>query len=74
VRAIRKIAQVQGRLRAIATEMDQLRSSELFELETKIAEANAEGRDLVAEMAHRVDEQIAEARERLNRIAMRATP
>jgi hypothetical protein len=74
VRVIRKIAQVQSRLQTIATEMNQLRGNELFQLKTKIQESKVQGRDLLAEMARQLDGQIAEARERLNRIAMRTTP
>ncbi len=65
VRVIRKIAQVEARLRAIATEMEQLRVSELSQLKSKIEEAQAHGLDLLAQMAARLDERIDEARHRL---------
>jgi hypothetical protein len=43
VRVIRKVAQTQASLRAIATEMDQPPGSELWQLKSKIDEAHAEG-------------------------------
>lgn len=74
VRVIRKIAQVQGRLRAIAREMDQLRAGEVFQLRTKLQEARAQGRDLLAEMAFDLDGQIAERRARLDELTRKRTP
>jgi len=66
VRAIRKIAQVESRLHGIALEFERIRGDELFDLSQKAAAAGVEGRDLLAEMAARVDLQIADARRRLN--------
>ena len=74
VRVIRKIAQVQARLRAIATEMDQLRVSELWQLKSKIEEAHAQGLDLLEDLAVRLDQRIGETRERLNGIVTRRDP
>lgn len=65
VRVIRKIAQVQERLRIIEAEITQLEKSDLYQLQARVKEAEAEGHDLLAEMADRVDEQIADARRRL---------
>jgi len=65
VRVIRKIAQVEERFRTIEAEMAQLKASELFQLKAKAEEAEAEGRDLLAEMARHVDEQVAGAQKRL---------
>jgi hypothetical protein len=69
VRAIRKIAQVETRLHGIALEFERIRGGDLFNLSQKAAEAAEEGRDLLAEMAARVDLQIADAQRRLNEIA-----
>jgi hypothetical protein len=69
VRAIRKIAQVESRLHGIALEFERIRGGDLFNLSRKAAAAAEEGRDLLAEMAARVDLQIADAQERLNEIA-----
>jgi len=65
IRIIRKIAQVEERLSAIEAEIKELKASELYQLKTKVEEVEGDGRDLLAEMAAQVDEEIAEARERL---------
>jgi len=68
VRVIRKIAQVEKRLRVIETEITHLEESDLYQLKTEVEAAENEGRDLLAEMASRVKEMIALASERLARI------
>jgi hypothetical protein len=65
VRVIRKIAQAEGRLAAIESETANLRVSDLFKLKAAIEQAKEEGRDLLAEMASRIDMQIVDARNRL---------
>jgi len=59
VRVIRQIAQIEERLRTIEAEMVQLRSSDLFQLKTKVEEAEARSEDLLAEMAEEIDQQVA---------------
>jgi multidrug efflux pump subunit AcrA (membrane-fusion protein) len=58
VRAIRKIAQVEKRLRIIEMEIAQLEESDHFQLKIKVEMAENEGRDLLVEMALRVNEEI----------------
>lgn len=65
VRVIRKIDQVEKRLRVIETEITQLEESDLYQLKTKVEAAENEGRDLLTEMALRVEEEITSASERL---------
>lgn len=65
IRIIRKIAQVEDRLRVIEAEIAQLNESDLYQLKTRAETAEKEGRDLLAEMATRLDSEIAVARERL---------
>lgn len=65
IRVIRKIAQVEERLRVIEAEMKELRESDLYQLKTRVEEAEAEGRDLLAELAAQIKEQIAQAKKRL---------
>jgi len=60
VRVIRKIAQIERRLQAIESILAQLRSSDLFRLKVEVERAEAEGPDLLAEMASRLDQQIAD--------------
>jgi hypothetical protein len=66
VRVIRKIAQVEKRLRAIAVEMERAKQAEMFKLRQQDEEALKQGRDLLKELADRLDGQIAAAREELN--------
>ena len=68
IRVIRKIAQVEKRLHSIESEISQLEESDLYQLKIKVEKAEDEGRDLLAEMTSRVDEQIALANGRLNEI------
>ena len=65
IRVIRKIAQVQERLRTIEVTIDDLQSSDLYRLKGEVENAEAEERDLLAEMASRLDRQIADATKRL---------
>ncbi|MGH7792730.1 MAG: molecular chaperone DnaJ [Thermodesulfobacteriota bacterium] len=71
VRVIRKIAQVEERLRNIEIEINQLKESDLYRLETKVGEAEKEGRDLLAEMAEQLEEQIADVHKLLDEIEER---
>ncbi|MBE3039122.1 MAG: J domain-containing protein, partial [Chloroflexi bacterium] len=68
VRTVRKIAQAEGRLHAIEAEISAIKASESFTMKTKAEEAKSQGRDLIAEMAERLDAQIADAHQRLARI------
>jgi len=67
VRVIRKIAQVEDRLKAIDAEMARLEETDLYQLKTQVDQAEEEGRDLLAEMAAGVDQQVAAARVRFRR-------
>ncbi len=62
VRVIRKIAQVEKRLKTIATDMEQRRQGELCKLKQAVEEALGEGRDLLKELGERLDGEIVEAR------------
>ena len=65
VRVIRKIAQVENRLRAIDAEIARLEESDLYHLKNQVDQAEKEGRDLLADMAVRVNQQVVDARRRL---------
>ncbi|NWG02157.1 MAG: molecular chaperone DnaJ [Syntrophaceae bacterium] len=71
IRVIRKIAQVQGRLRVIDTEIAQLKQSDLYQLRIKVEEAENVGRDLLGEMASQLDGQIAFAKQSLDKMKFR---
>ena len=66
VRVIRKIAQVEERLRKIYIEIAQLEESELFQLKEKVEFAEKQGKDLLFEMALMIKKEIDLARNHLN--------
>lgn len=65
IRVIRKIAQIQKRLTEIEAEIQQLSTSDLYQLRAKADEAEKQGRDLLKDMALQVEKQIDAARKRL---------
>ena len=67
VRVIRKIAQVEKRIKNISDEMGHLRQGELFKLTQSVEEAQANGRDLLNELGEQVDTEIRQAREEFKR-------
>lgn len=68
IRIVRKIAQVEERLRAVEEEITALEGSDLYNLRSKAEEAEAEGRDLLREMEAQIDKQVDAAQERLEEI------
>lgn len=69
IRVIRKVAQIQRRLVEIEAEMEQLSTSDLYQLWAKTEEAENQGRDLFKEMASQVAQEIDAARKRLAAVA-----
>ena len=69
VRVIRRIAQVERRLQAIAHQINQLMDSELQRLKEKVEHAARDDRDLLAEMAAKLDAEIEDARRRMSGLA-----
>jgi hypothetical protein len=65
VRTIRKIAQVERRLDAIHVEIGRLEESELSRLMAQIDQSERGGRDLLREMAQRLDLRLSESKARL---------
>lgn len=74
VRVIRKIAQVEQRLKTIATELAQLGKGELFKLKQAVEDAQANGQDLLKELGEQLDKEIAHVREELARTTNTGTP
>lgn len=68
IRIIRKIAQCRTRLNVIEKERETLTQTELFQLREQVLSANILGRDLLAEMAQHLDQQITEARNKLENL------
>lgn len=65
VRAIRQIAQVTNRLRAIKAETEELVRGELYCLRKQVEDAAIRGQDLLAQIAGQLDAQIEQARARI---------
>ena len=68
VRLIRKIAQAQARIGTVEVEIAQFKDSDIYEIMTRVKAAGREDRDLLAEIAARLDENIADARGRLDKL------
>jgi hypothetical protein len=65
IRVIRRISQARGRLAEIEAELQELLRSNLYQLKARLDEAQNRGRDVLQEMITKVDDQIAQARKRL---------
>jgi DnaJ-domain-containing protein 1 len=65
---IRKISQSQERLKMIQGEIKALEQTDLYQLKTQVITAQQLGRDLLAEMASQLDEQVAAAKQQLEEL------
>ena len=65
VRVIRQISQIRGRLAEIEAETEQIIRSDIYQLRLRLEEGRRQERNLLKEMAERVEHQIEEARKRL---------
>jgi hypothetical protein len=65
IRVIRRVSQARSRLAEIEAEMQGLLRSDLYQLKSRVDEAEKGGRDILKEMIGQVDEQIALANQRL---------
>jgi hypothetical protein len=65
IRVIRRISQARGRLSEIEAEMQELLRSDLYQLKSRVDDAQKHGRDVLKEMVEKVEEQIAQANRRL---------
>ncbi|HTV60274.1 MAG TPA: J domain-containing protein [Verrucomicrobiae bacterium] len=66
VRVIRRISQGRSRLAEIEAELQELLRSDLYQLKLRVDEASQHGRDVLRELKEKVEEQIAQARQRLS--------
>lgn len=66
VRMIRSIARVRERLNSIRSQLRETQVNELYQLKTRVEEAEKEGRDLLAEMAANLRQEIETARKSLD--------
>jgi DnaJ-class molecular chaperone len=65
IRVIRRISQARGRLAEIEAELQELLRSDLYQLKVRLDEAQSHGRDVLKEMVQKVEDQIAQAKRRL---------
>jgi hypothetical protein len=65
VRAIRRVSQARGRLAEIEAELEELLRSDLYQLKSRVDEAEKSGHDVFIEMTEKVEEQIALVKQRL---------
>jgi hypothetical protein len=65
VRVIRRISQGRSRLSEIEAELQELLRSDLYQLKQRVDEAAQHGRDVLRELKKKVEEQIAQAKERV---------
>lgn len=69
IRVIRRISQARSRFSEIEAELQELVRSELHQLKMRVDEAEKGGRDIVAEIVAKVDDQVAQAKRRLENLA-----
>jgi hypothetical protein len=65
VRVIRQVAAVQQNIHAVVRQTEELKQTDIYHFKTRVDEALADGVDLLAEMAAKVDLDIARLRRRL---------
>jgi len=65
VQVMHQLARIKERLMAIDTEIAETTTSEIYQLKLRAEEAEARGRNLLAELVVQVDRQIAKAKNRL---------
>lgn len=71
IRVIRRISQARSRLSEIEAELQELLRSDLHQLKMRVGEAEKRGRDVVAEIIAKVNEQVAQAKRRLENLTQR---
>jgi hypothetical protein len=69
IRVIRRVSQARGRLAEIEAELQGLLRSDLHQLKARVDEAGKGGHDVLKDMIAKVDEQIALAKQRLEKPA-----
>jgi serine/threonine protein kinase len=66
IRIIRRIAQAKEHLKSTEEEVAALEESDLYELRTRVDDVEFDGRDLLAEMAVQIKQQIEDAQRQFN--------
>jgi hypothetical protein len=68
IRVIRKIAQVEKRLRTITDELERMKDVELSKLKKQVDESFSDGRNLIRELCERLDHEIVDLLARLKQV------
>jgi hypothetical protein len=71
IRVIRRISQAQSRLSEIEAELQGLLRSDLNQLKTRVDQAEQHGCDVLGEIVAKVDEQVVQAKRRLENLQQR---
>ncbi len=69
VRMIRSISQIKGRLKTIGKEIETIKETEMHKMMMQVQEAEENGRDLLSELADKIDSDIQLAKEKLEGLA-----
>lgn len=69
VRMIRSISQIKGRLKTIEKEIETIKKTEMYKMMMQVQEAEKNGRDLLKELADKIDSDIQLAKKRLEGLA-----
>ncbi len=69
VRMIRSISQINGRLKTIEKEIETIKETDMYKMMMQVQEAEKNGRDLLSELADKIDSDIISAKERLEGLA-----
>lgn len=65
VRMIRSVSQIKGRLKTIEKEIETIKETEMYKMMMQVQEAEESGRDLLKELADKIDSDIQLAKEKL---------
>ena len=66
---IRSISQIKGRLKTIEKEIKTIKETEMHKMMMQIQQAEENGRDLLSELADKIDSDIQLAKEKLEGLA-----
>jgi hypothetical protein len=69
IRIIRSISQVKDRLKTIEEEITTIREAEMYKMMMQVQEAEENGRDLLSDLAAKIDSDIKLTKERLEGLA-----
>jgi DNA-binding protein YbaB len=73
IRLVRTIAQLRRRIRSLDNKILQIMASDMYILMNRVDEADAEGRDLLKELAQTIDSQIVQAKKELSEVEQRSS-